>query len=147
MDERLSALAELLRGRGFAVSLFERGADAADYLDREIDGKTVGFGGSVTLRDLGLYERLGAHNRVAAHMLNASDELSDETAAQIFLTSVNAVAQTGELVNIDGRGNRISSTVYGHEKVWFVIGRNKLAPTLEDAIHRARNVAAPIAKA
>ena len=61
----------------------------------------------------------------------------------VFLTSVNALAQTGEMVNIDGTGNRVSATLFGHEKVYFVIGRNKLAPTYEAAVYRARNVAAP----
>lgn len=49
----------------------------------------------------------------------------------------------GEIVNIDGTGNRVSATLFGHEKVYFVIGRNKLAPTYEAAVYRARNVAAP----
>lgn len=51
--------------------------------------------------------------------------------------------ETGEMVNIDGTGNRVAGSLYGHRKVYFVAGRNKIAPTLEDAAHRARNVAAP----
>ena len=61
----------------------------------------------------------------------------------MYLTSVNALAETGELVNIDGTGNRVAATLFGHEKVFFVIGRNKLAPTCDEAVWRARNVAAP----
>ena len=48
-----------------------------------------------------------------------------------------------KLINIDGTGNRVASTLYGHKKVWFVVGRNKLAPTYEEALWRARNIAAP----
>ncbi len=62
---------------------------------------------------------------------------------EIYLTSVNALSQTGELVNIDGTGNRVAGALFGHEKVFFVIGTNKLVLTLEDAIWRARNIAAP----
>ena len=57
--------------------------------------------------------------------------------------SVNGLAETGELINIDGSGNRVASTLYGHEKVYLVIGRNKLAPTYDEALWRARNIAAP----
>ena len=53
------------------------------------------------------------------------------------------MAETGELVNIDGSGNRVASGLYGHEKVVFVVGVNKIAPDLEGAIWRARNVAGP----
>lgn len=62
---------------------------------------------------------------------------------QVYLTSINALSQTGEIVNIDGTGNRIAGALFGHEKVYFVIGTNKLVATLEDAIWRARNIAAP----
>ena len=58
--------------------------------------------------------------------------------------SANALAETGEIINIDGAGNRVSSTLFGHKKVYFVIGKNKLAPTYDEALWRARNVASPI---
>ena len=63
--------------------------------------------------------------------------------AQVYLTSANGLAETGEIINIDGNGNRTASMLYGHKKVVFLIGRNKLAPTYEEALWRARNIAAP----
>ena len=145
MTEKLTRTAEVLRSHGFAVSLFGTGAEAAAYLDRQIDAKTVGFGGSVTLHDLDLYRMLCAHNEVFSHMETGDlSRCRPAATAQVYLTSVNALAETGELINIDGYGNRIASSVYGHEKVYFVIGRNKLAGTVDQAIHRARNVAAPL---
>ena len=63
--------------------------------------------------------------------------------ADMYITSVNGMAETGELINIDGNGNRVASSLYGHKKVWFIVGRNKLAPTYEEALWRARNIAAP----
>ena len=62
---------------------------------------------------------------------------------QVYVTSANGLAETGEIINIDGSGNRVASTLYGHKKVYFVIGRNKLAPTYEEALWRARNIASP----
>ena len=145
MTEKLTRIAEVLRSRGFAVSLFDTGAEAAAYLDREIDGKTVGFGGSVTLQEIGLYPMLCAHNEVYSHMETGDlSQRSGAATAQVYLTSVNALAETGELINIDGFGNRIAASVYGHEKVYFVVGRGKLAGTLDEAVRRARNVAAPL---
>ncbi|MBQ6117037.1 MAG: lactate utilization protein [Oscillospiraceae bacterium] len=145
MTEKLTQIAQTLRANGFAVSLFETGAEAAAYLDRVIDGKTVGFGGSVTLRDMGLYRMLSAHNQIFSHMETGDmSQIRGAATAQVYLTSVNALAETGELINIDGFGNRIAASVYGHEKVYFVIGRNKLAGSMDEAIRRARNVAAPL---
>ena len=53
------------------------------------------------------------------------------------------MSETGEMVNIDGTGNRIAASLFGHEKVFFVVGTNKIEPDLEKAVWRARNVAAP----
>ncbi|MCX4370270.1 MAG: lactate utilization protein [Dysosmobacter sp.] len=133
-----------LENRGFTVHVFSAGQEAADYLDAAIDGKSVGFGGSATLDALGLYERLGSHNQVVWHW-RQEDAPARKAAVEtdIYLTSVNALAETGELVNIDGVGNRVAATLFGHEKVIFVIGRNKLASTYDQAVWRARNIAAP----
>ena len=62
----------------------------------------------------------------------------------VFLTSVNALSQTGEMVNIDGTGNRVAASLFGSQEVFFVLGVNKITPDLASAIYRARNVAAPL---
>jgi len=136
-------VAENLKTRGFEVRVFATGAEAAEYLDGAIDGKTIGFGGAVTTQELGLYEKLAEHNEVHWHWINGPEERSKAAVSQIYITSANGLAETGEILNIDGAGNRVASTLYGHEKVYFVIGRNKLAPTYEEALWRARNIAAP----
>ena len=130
-----------LEERGFQTSCFATAKEAADYLDAQIDGATVGIGGSMTIQAMGLSERLSKHNEVIWHW--EGGELRRAMLADVYLTSVNGLAETGEIVNIDGTGNRVSATLFGHEKVYFVIGRNKLAPTYEAAVYRARNVAAP----
>lgn len=134
-----------LEARGYAVRVFATGKEAADYLDAAIDGKSVGFGGSVTLDALGLYDRLGTHNQTLWHWKWEDKDAARREAmdSDVYLTSVNGLAETGELVNIDGAGNRVAATLFGHEKVYFVIGRNKLAPSYEEAVRRARNIASP----
>ena len=137
-----------LEERGFQVTVFPGKAEAAAHLNEVIDGVSVGFGGSVTLRELGLFDSLSTHNQVHSHWnvpegKTGAEVLSDAAGADVFLTSVNGLAETGELINIDGTGNRVSSTLYGHKKVCFVVGRNKLAPTYDDALWRARNIASP----
>lgn len=139
--------AEALRKRGYEVACFETAEEAAVYLDSKINGVTVGLGDSETLLALRLYERLSLHNEVCDPQ-HPRDGRFYATARQcltteIFLTSVNGIAETGEMVNIDGTGNRIAGSLYGHRKVYFVAGRNKIAPSLEEAAYRARNVAAP----
>ena len=134
---------ENLEQRGFIAKTFATAADAAAYLDGAIDGATVGFGGSITLQEMGLYEKLAAHNEVIWHWKGDADAHARAARAQVYIASANGLAETGEIVNIDGAGNRVAGTLHGHERVYFVIGRNKLAPTFEEALWRARNVAAP----
>ena len=141
-----SRVKQNLEARGFRVSVFATAAEAADYLDSAIDNTSVGFGGSVTLEQMGLYERLERHDRVNWHWrptVDGADARQAAMTAEHYITSVYGLAETGELINIDGTGNRVASTLYGHKKVWFVVGRNKLAPTYEEALWRARNIAAP----
>lgn len=136
-----------LESNGFTVSVFATGEEAAAYLNREIDGVTVGMGGSVTLGQLGLRESLSAHNTLYSHDFTPGDPAQVQrmaAEADVYLLSANGLAgDSGELVNIDGVGNRLASSLFGHKKVYFVVGKNKLAPDLHSAIHRARNVAAP----
>ena len=132
-----------LEKRGFSVRRFATGAEAAAYLNQAIDGKTVGFGGSLTLEQLRLYDLLSRHNEVHWHWINGPQEREAARTVQVYVSSVNGLAETGELVNIDGSGNRVSSTLYGHETVYLVVGRNKLADTYDGAVWRARNIAAP----
>ena len=138
---------EKLEAHGFKVSVFATGEEAAAYLNREIDGVTVGAGGSVTLQQLGLLESLAAHNTLYSHWAASGDPAQarqQAAAADVYLLSANALSEsTGEIINIDGTGNRVASSLYGHRKVYFVTGKNKLAPDFHSALHRARNIAAP----
>lgn len=137
----LAKLQKNLEERGFTVTRFDTTAQTADYLDAALDGKSVGIGGSVTIQEMGLAERLREHAQVLWHWAGSTTQ--DAAGAQVYLTSVNGAAETGELINIDGTGNRVASGLFGHEKVYFVVGRNKVAPDYDAALWRARNIAAP----
>lgn len=137
-----------LKQKGYIVSFFENKEDAAEYLNNMIDNTSVGFGDSATLLSIKLFEKLSSHNKVidpyhCSFNSNFIDTAKQCLTTDIFITSINALAETGEMVNIDGTGNRIAGSLFGHEKVYFVVGTNKLVPTLENAIWRARNIAAP----
>lgn len=141
----IQKLTENLKKAGYLVSYYETGEQAAQALCSQIHGKTVGMGGSKTLEALGLYEKLGADNQVFWHWKQpVAEARANSAAAQIYLTSANGVAETGEIINIDGDGNRLAATLFGKEKVYILVGVNKIAPDFHSALHRARNVAAPL---
>lgn len=129
-----------LEERGFQTSCFATAKEAADYLDAQIDGATVGIGGSMTIQAMGLSERLSKHNEVIWHW--EGGELRRAMLADVYLTSVNGLAETGEIVNIDGNCNRVAASMFGPKRVYYVVGINKIAPDFEKALWRARNVAA-----
>ncbi|MDE7261779.1 MAG: lactate utilization protein [Oscillospiraceae bacterium] len=138
-----------LKSRGYAVKVFETAAGAASYLNTQIDGRTVGIGGSMTIEQMGLFELLQSHNTVLWHLHTPEGKTSAEvrlaaSQAEVYLSSVNGLAETGEIINIDGTCNRVASIFYGHEKVYLIVGKNKLAKDYDSALYRARNVASPL---
>ena len=134
-----------LENRGFRVHRFASGAEAADYLVQTLHGTSIGIGGSVTIDTLGVYDRLCESNEVFWHWKNHAPETRERAGkAETYLCSANGVSENGEIVNIDGFGNRVAGTIYGPERVFLVVGRNKIAPDLTGAIDRARNIAAPL---
>lgn len=144
-------LMDNLQKKGFQVEYFETSKEAVQYMTDALSGKTIGIGGSETVKALELDKALMENNTVYWHWLpeliekygTAKTVRDMANGAEIYISSANAIAETGEIVNIDGTGNRISATAYGHEKVYFIVGTNKVTETLEGAIWRARNIAAP----
>ncbi|MBQ9885820.1 MAG: lactate utilization protein [Lachnospiraceae bacterium] len=134
---------------GYKVSCFDTAKEACDYLNSEIDNKSVGFGGSVTIDKMGLYEALETHNKLSWHWRipegkSAYDVRKEARDADIYISSVNGIAVSGEIINIDGNCNRVAEIFYGHKKVYLIAGENKLAKDYESALYRARNIAAPL---
>jgi L-lactate utilization protein LutC len=134
---------------GYTVNCFERADEATAYLCEKLQGRSVGFAGSMSLEKMGLYEQLSKTATVYWHHRIPEGKTSREVrtqanAAPVYITSVNAVAESGEIVNIDANCNRVASIFYGHDKVYFVIGKNKITKTYDEAVYRARNIAAPL---
>lgn len=149
MIMNFEVIQQSLEAKGYSVSSFETAKEATDYLNAAIDGKTVGFGGSVTLEEMGLYEKLATHNRAHWHQRIPEGKTSKEVrleanASTVYISSVNGIAETGEIVNIDGVGNRVAAIFFGHEKVYLIVGKNKIAKDYDSALYRARNIAAPL---
>ncbi|MBN2245306.1 MAG: lactate utilization protein [Candidatus Aminicenantes bacterium] len=111
----------------------------------------VGLGGSESIMESGLIEEL---RKLDIRLLDRYKEgLSKEEInkmrreallSDVFITSSNAVTVDGKLVNIDGTGNRVAAVIYGPSKVIFLVGMNKVVRTLEEAISRIKNHAAPL---
>jgi len=131
--------------KGFTVKHFATADEACGYLCEQNKGTTIGFGGSMTLKEMGLYKKLiEAGNVVASHTdVPGAPSVQLERHVKVYITSANAITATGEIINIDARGNRIAQSVYGSEKVYFVVGANKLTDDLESGIWRAKNIASP----
>lgn len=138
------------------VRLFERGfiphiaknKDDARLLALEIIGRdSVGFGGSVTLEEIGLYDALCAAGNDVYSLWHSDDPAQARTAAahaDCYVSSANALSKDGIIINIDGYGNRVAATFQGPRRVIFVIGRNKIAEDLESGVRRAKDVASPL---
>lgn len=134
----------------FVVHYFETGPEAVAYLKNRIQNKCVAIGDSRTLLEIGVHDALSEVNEDITDIQRPlPGESFRDTALRtmgrdVFLTSVNALSQTGEMVNIDGTGNRVAASLFGSQEVFFVLGVNKITPDLASAIYRARNVAAPL---
>jgi L-lactate utilization protein LutB len=131
-------------------------ADAAEACDAILEmipeGATVGFGGSMTLQGIGLFERLqsGRYDLINPPWKDGDLSREDRVAARkralsadVFLTGTNAVTLDGKLVNTDATGNRVGGMLFGPKKTIVAVGVNKLVPTLDDALDRVTNVASP----
>lgn len=138
---QLDAAMQAFETNGFTWTFCATSAQAADYIASQCHGRTVGMGGSVTLDTLGVYDMLKKEQAEVSWHWKGDAMLPT---GDVFLTSANAVSATGEIVNIDGACNRIAASVYGFDTCYVVCGINKLTPDLDSAMHRAREIAAPL---
>jgi L-lactate utilization protein LutB len=153
--KRCAALAPRLlkafQSRHFDAHFCESAALAAESVLSLIPEKaSVSWGGSVTLREIGLLEKLGAGNYkiidrdTAVTLPERMDLMRQVFFCDYYLTSVNAFSEDGQLVNVDGNGNRVAAMAFGPKNVIVIVGMNKLCKTVEDAQIRARSYAAPL---
>ena len=111
--------------------------------------KSVAYGGSMTIDEHGFKDVIvrAGHDLIVREDYKTEEEIKECKAktinADVFLMSSNAITLDGELVNIDGRGNRLSYMIYGPEQVIILAGMNKIVTDVEEGIRRVRNMAAP----
>lgn len=114
------------------------------------EGSTVGWGGATSAQQIGLMAALNAGNyqtldRDTCKTAEERDQMAKAClTANVFITGANALSLDGQMVNIDGTGNRVAATVFGPDSVVVIVGMNKVTDDLDSAITRARTVAAPI---
>lgn len=100
---QLDTAVKNLTNHGFSVRVFKTQQEAVSAISQELSGRAIGFGGSVTLQELGLFEKLSANNTVFWHWKQSPAEAREKAAsAQVYMTSANAISETGEIINIDG---------------------------------------------
>ena len=110
------------------------------------EGSSIGMGGAMSVREIGLVDALKEGNYNFIDRDKAEDKRAAMLAAydaDVFLSGTNAMTDDGILVNIDGNSNRVSAICQGPKKVIFIVGMNKVCGDLDGAMKRARNVAAP----
>lgn len=133
--------------KGYGFDFFREEKDAVEFIVANVpEGKSVAFGGSMTLEALGLYGALrnAGHYVVCHWKKDVENPIHEARKCDYYISGTNGVSEEGHLVNIDGTGNRVSSLSFGHEKVFVVVGTNKFRKTLKEAEERARTIAAPL---
>lgn len=137
-----------LEGRHFIPHFFETASEAKDAIVSLIGERSVGFGGSASVRDMGIYEELEQkgnelfwHWKVPKEEKKAVREASVK--ADVFISSVNALVTDGRMVNIDGTGNRLTGLIYGPSTVIVVIGKNKIVSSVDEGIERTKRDCCP----
>lgn len=152
MDKNMEIAVEKLRKNGFTVEVFASKEEAEETLLKGIDlEETIGFGGSVTVtKDMGIYQALKERGNKIFYHSTAKDPdekkqlLKGAVTADVYITSTNAITMDGELVNIDGTGNRLAAMLSPtHDRLYIIAGKNKIVRNLESAMIRIKNTASP----
>lgn len=149
-EKRAQLLVKNLHSRHFDAYYCETAQQAlAKALELIPEGSTVGWGGAMSAEQIGLIDALRAGNYATIDRDKAPTPAEREKAmkqclmADVFVAGANALSIDGQMVSIDGNGNRVAAIVYGPDSVVIVAGMNKVVDSLEDAVRRARTVAAP----
>lgn len=152
-EKRGAMLVKNLRSRHFEAYYC---ADKQEALEKALElipvGASVGWGGALSAEQIGLLDaiRQGDYRAIDRDTAQSPAErnaiMKQALLADVFIVGANALSLDGQMVSIDGNGNRVAAIVYGPESVIVIAGMNKVAATLEDAVQRARTIAAPMNK-
>ena len=153
---RLTDLKTALESNNFDVYLAENKQAACETVQKDImpklNARTISWGGSMTFIDTGLYAQLKENPDLEVldtfdKNIPAEEMLERRRRAllvDLFITGTNAVTETGQLVNLDMIGNRIGALTFGPKWVILLVGRNKIAADLDEAMFRVKNYVAPV---
>lgn len=152
-DKRAQVLLKNLQSRHFEAYYCGTKEEALEKALTLIPaGASVGWGGALSAQQIGLLDAVNAGDYKALDRDKAATPAEREEIqrkcllADCFITGANAISLDGQMVNIDGNGNRVAAIIYGPKTVLVIAGMNKVVATLEDAVTRARTVAAPMNK-
>ena len=150
-NKRAELLIQNLQNRHFDAVYCKTKEDALKQaLEWIPDGASVGWGGALSARQIGLVDALNAGNyrtldRDSCKTQAERDAIAMQClSADVFISGANAMSMDGQMVNIDGMGNRVAAIIYGPKTVLVIAGMNKVEDTLEAAMNRARTIAAPM---
>lgn len=139
-----------LKQRNMEAFYYENSkAMVEDILSKIPAGSSITWGGSESVIECGLMDAIqnGTYtllDRTSANTLEERREFySKAVMADVFLMSTNAITYDGELINIDGNGNRLACLMQGPKEVFIIVGMNKFVGSVEEGIHRIENIAAP----
>ncbi|MCF6172622.1 MAG: lactate utilization protein [Campylobacteraceae bacterium] len=147
----MQKLTQNLEKNGFSVYFAKDKSEALQIAKSFLEGiKTVGFGGSTTVAQIGLLDYILEQKNIKTFnqyesgidMQENIKRRREGMLADLYITGCNAITQNGELVNADGSGNRVAAQIFGPKKVLLVAGINKIVPTIEDGFKRIMEIAA-----
>ena len=146
--DNLDTAVKNLNARGFIARRFSTSAEARQAVMDVLGKGSVGVGGTKTVGDMGLFDAIRENgNELICHTFAPAAEKAAMRRraldADAYLTSVNAITLDGQIVNIDGTGNRVAAMLFGPETVVAVAGRNKLADGYDAAVERIRTQCCP----
>ena len=152
-EKRGQTLVKALKARHFDAWYCDTKEEAlTKALELIPEGSTVGWGGALSAQQIGLMDALNKGNYAAIDRDRCTtpeekaQAAKDSMFADFFLTGANALSLDGQMVNIDGAGNRVSAIIFGPKNVLVIAGMNKVVDDLDAAVNRARTVAAPMNK-
>ena len=152
-NKRGEVLVKNLQNRHFDAYYCETKEQALEKaLELIPKGSSVGWGGALSAQQIGLMDAIKSGGYVpidrdkAANPEERKKIMKDCLLADIFITGANAISLDGQMVNIDGNGNRVAAIVYGPESIIVIAGMNKVMDTLDAAMVRARTISAPLNK-
>lgn len=150
-EQRCKRVVKALQKNGFdAVYCESREAAGRIIIDEARNASSIGFGGSMTVEELQVESELARmdkellqHNRPGLSLEETVAIRHRQLSCDLFLTSTNAVTMGGQLVNVDGIGNRVGAMTFGPQKVIVAVGRNKIADGVDAALNRIKAIAVP----